>query len=155
MVLAAMGAPLSKERELVEGSKDKHYEEWIYGQVPQTVRFVRFIGDRVTQVRVAALGQAIAVRNRNEMEGYLDPEDIHEVAMGDGRPADGESTGAKPPTMLKPGEVSPGSSQQVQRPVSIPSASPTQTRNDPLPAGAAAPRGDADPAVSKLVNGAI
>src|ERR1017187_8305431 len=38
MVLAAMGAPESKVRELVPGSTDRHYEEWLYGQVPQTVR---------------------------------------------------------------------------------------------------------------------
>src|ERR1039458_3700847 len=42
MVLAAMGPPQSKVRELVPGSTDRHYEEWIYGQSPQTVRFVRF-----------------------------------------------------------------------------------------------------------------
>jgi hypothetical protein len=151
MVLAAMGAPLSKERELVDGSKDKHYEEWIYGQVPQTVRFVRFVGDRVTQVRVAALGQSIAVRDQNEMQGYLDPEDTHEVAMGDGQPANAESAAGKPPTMLKPGEVAPGSSMQVQKPVTVPPA--TQTRNDPLPAGTSTPpeTSPPPPAGSKLV----
>jgi hypothetical protein len=140
MVLAAMGAPLSKERELMDGSQDKHYEEWIYGQVPQTVRFVRFVGDRVTQVRVAALGEAIAVRDQNEMQGYLDPEDTHEVAMGDGNPGNSEAAPARPPTMLKPGEIAPGSSQQVKA-VAMPSASPTQSKNDPLPAGNSAPAG--------------
>jgi hypothetical protein len=120
MVLAAMGAPLSKVRELEPGSADKHYEEWIFGQVPQTVRFVRFVGDRVVQVRVAALGQPIAVHNQDEMHGYLDPVDIHEIAMGDGRPGGGDSGAAAPPTILKPGEVAPGSQQQVRLPVSAP-----------------------------------
>jgi hypothetical protein len=137
MVLAAMGAPLSKERELIDGSKDRHYEEWIYGQVPQTVRFVRFVGDRVTQVRVAALGQSIAVHDKNEMQGYFDPEDTREVALGDGTPGSSEAAPAKPPTILKPGEIAPGSSRQVLKPVSVPSA--TQNRNDPVAAGAAAP----------------
>lgn len=134
MVLAAMGAPLSKVRELMPGSADKHYEEWIYGQVPQTVRFVRFIGDRVIQVRVAALGQAIAVHDQNEMHGYLDPEDIHEVAMGDSKPGGGESgsAAAPPPTILKPGEIAPGSSQRVQMPVAAPASSPD--KRDPAPA---------------------
>jgi hypothetical protein len=122
MVLAAMGAPLSKERELLPGSSDKHYEEWIYGQVPQTVRFVRFVGDRVIQVRTAALGQPIAVRDQNEMHGYLDPEDTREIAMGDGKPGSGDSGATKPPSILKPGEVAPGSSQQVRLPVSAPTA---------------------------------
>jgi hypothetical protein len=121
-VLAAMGAPISKERELLPGSNDKHYEEWIYGQVPQTVHFVRFVGDRVIQVRTAALGQAIAVRDENEMHGYLDPEDTREIAMGDGKPGSGDSGATKPPSILKPGEVAPGSSQQVRLPVSAPTA---------------------------------
>jgi hypothetical protein len=120
MVLAAMGAPLSKVRELVPGSNDRHYEEWIYGQVPQTVHFVRFEGDRVTQVRTAALGQPIATRTENDMQGYLDPEDTREIAMGDGKPANGDTGATRPPTILKAGEVAPGSSQQVRLPVSAP-----------------------------------
>lgn len=121
MVLAAMGAPLSKERELLPGTAD-HYEEWIYGQVPQTVRFVRFMGDRVTQVRIAALGQPIAVHDQDELHGYLDPQDTREIAMGDGKPGGSETRA--PPTILKPGEIAPGSSQQVQLPVSAPAPDP-------------------------------
>jgi hypothetical protein len=131
MVLAAMGAPLSKERELLPGSSDKHYEEWIYGQVPQTVHFVRFVGDRVVQVKTAALGQPIAVRDQNEMHGYLDPEDTREIAMGDGKPGNADSGATKPPTILKPGEVAPGSSQQVRLPVSAPAATQDKTGADP------------------------
>ena len=59
--------------------------------MPQTVHFVRFEGDRVTQVRIAALGQPIAIHDQNEMRGYLDPEDTHEIAMGDGKPGNGEA----------------------------------------------------------------
>jgi hypothetical protein len=140
MVLAAMGPPQSKVRELVPGSTDRHYEEWIYGQAPQTVRFVRFEHDRVTQLRIAALGQAIAVHDENEMHGYLDPEDTREVAMGDAKPGSGEAAAAKPPSILKPGEVAPGSSQQVQMPVSIPKPSPGS--NDPAPASSPEPAAD-------------
>jgi len=122
MVLAAMGAPDSKVRELMEGSTDKHYEEWIYGHAPQTVRFVRFVGDRVTQVRIAALGQPIAIHDQNELRGYLDPEDTREIAMGDSKPGNGEEGSKTPPTILKPGEVAPGSSQQVNKPVNRPAA---------------------------------
>jgi hypothetical protein len=127
MVLAAMGAPQSKLRELVPGSTDKHYEEWIYGQAPQTVRFVRFVGDRVIQVRVAALGQPIAIHDQNELHGYLDPGDSdanREIALGDPQRGNGDSDSgrAAPPSILKPGEVAPGSSigGQVQMPVSAP-----------------------------------
>ncbi len=129
MVLAAMGAPESKIRELLPGSADEHYEEWIYGQVPQTVRFVRFVGDRVTQVRIAALGQPIAIHDKNEMQGYLDPEDTHEIAMGDSNPGGGESAAAKaPPTILNPGEVAPGSSRHVLLPVSTPPPDTAQNK---------------------------
>jgi hypothetical protein len=130
MVLAAMGAPQSKVRELVPGTTDRHYEEWIFGQMPQTVRFVRFEGDRVTQIRTAAMGQPIATRDQDEMQGYLDPDQTREVAMGDGKPGDRsggpESASAPPPpSILKPGERAPGSSQRVQYP-------PTQSKpSDP------------------------
>jgi hypothetical protein len=137
MVLAAMGAPESKVRELVPGSTDRHYEEWIFGRVPQTVRFVRIEGDRVTQVKIAALGQPIALHTENELHGYLDPEDTHEVAMGDAVQSNDDDAHSKgtPPTILKPGEVGAGSSaQRVQYPV--------PTKEQPIPA---APGSPADP----------
>jgi hypothetical protein len=147
MVLAAMGAPESKVRELLPGSTDQHYEEWIYGQVPQTVRFVRFVGDRVIQVRVAALGQPIAIHDQNEMHGYLDPEGVREVTLGDNKPPDTEDDGpAKaPPTILKPGEAAPGSPQRVRLPVPVPAAGGGEDKKDPAAAPAAGP-GDAAPA---------
>jgi hypothetical protein len=136
MVLAAMGAPQSKIRELVPGSTDRHYEEWIYGQMPQTVRFVRFEGDRVTQVRIAAMGQPIVLHDTDEMQGYLDPEDTREVAMGDGKLGDRSGdTGraAAPPTILKPGETAPGASQRVQLPVSSSTPPPDKAGGVPTP----------------------
>jgi hypothetical protein len=132
MVLAAMGAPQSKVRELVPGSSDQHYEEWIYGQSPQTVRFVRFMHDRVTQLRIAALGQPIVIHDKNELRGYLDeenPDTTREIALGDGE-ADKGSSG--PPTILKPGEVAPGS-QRVRLPVNLPDTAP-ETAPDTAPA---------------------
>jgi len=125
MVLAAMGEPQSKVRELVPGSTTRRYEEWIYGQMPQTVRFVRFEGDRVTQLRIAALGKPIVIHDQNELRGYLDPEDTHEVAMGDAKPGNGEDGSAKPPTILKPGEAAPGSQKRVLLPV--PASTPVPT----------------------------
>jgi hypothetical protein len=134
MVLAAMGAPDSKVRELVAGSETQHYEEWIYGHMPQTVHFVRIQGDRVTQVRVAALGQAIAVHTQTEMQGYIDPEDFHEIAEGDVRPGgggDGDGPGKAPPTILNPGEASPGSTRRVLLPTTPVGQGQDQSRNAP------------------------
>jgi len=45
MVMAAMGQPVNKVREPGE-ENGPETEEWIYGEPPSTVRFVRFIGDR-------------------------------------------------------------------------------------------------------------
>jgi hypothetical protein len=132
MVLAAMGEPQSKLRELVPGSTTRRYEEWIYGQMPQTVRFVRFEGDHVTQLRIAALGKPIVVQDKNEMRGYLDPEDsdaTHEIAMGDGKSGNGNDGTAKPPTILKPGEAAPGSQKRVLLPV--PASSPAPQEGKP------------------------
>ena len=134
MVIASAGAPESKVRELEPGSDSVHYEEWIYGKVPQTVRFVRIENDRVTQVRTAALGQPIAVKNENELEGYLDPLDTHEIAMGDrsaGSEEDARPSGA-PPTLRKPGDAEPpNSAQRVQYPV--------PHKEQPLPAAPGSP----------------
>ena len=45
MVLAALGAPISKHREHTAADGDPNspmYEEWLYGQTPQPIQFVRF-----------------------------------------------------------------------------------------------------------------
>jgi hypothetical protein len=138
MVLAAMGAPEQKIRELVPGSTDRHYEEWIFGHMPQTVRFVRFEGERVTQVRIAAMGQPIAVHDKDELQGYLDPDDTREIAMGDGKEtADGRVSA--PPTILKPGENAPGAAQRVQMPVAKPASQPQASPGDAGAQPASAP----------------
>jgi len=138
MVIAAMGPPLSKTREMEEGT-DRHYEEWIYGQVPQTVRFVRFVGDRVTQVRVAALGQPIAVHDQDEMEGYFgngDPSARREVALGDAPAAgQGEGGGRSKPTILKPGEEAPGAEGRVQLPADSDSSPAPKSSSTDAPLG--------------------
>jgi len=98
--------------------------------MPQTVRFVRFEGDRVKQMRIAALGKPIVIHDQDEMRGYLDPEDTHELAMGDAKPGNGEDGAAKPPTILKPGEAAPGSQRRVLLPVpaSTPDSTPAQDK---------------------------
>ena len=108
MVLAALGAPENKMREQQSGDPNgARYEEWIYGHVPQTIRFVRFVGDRVTMVEIAALGKPIEIHNTNEM-GDFDQTPTREVAMGDKDPKGGEEgKSAAPPTLRLPGETAP------------------------------------------------
>ncbi len=127
MVLAALGAPESKmrERDGVEGSGAR-YEEWIYGHVPQTVRFIRFKGDRVAQVEIAELGKPLAVHDKDEMGAYTNPVETREIAMGDVPQGGAEGTHAAgaPPSLRKPGEAAPASgSGQVQFPSAKPASS--------------------------------
>jgi hypothetical protein len=120
MVLAALGAPESKVREQPSGDPNgARYEEWIYGHVPQTVRFVRFVGDRVTLVEIAALGKPIEIHDKDEMGGYELPGLTREIAMGDRKPGGAEegAPAPPPPTLRKPGEPAPPSgSNKVQFP---------------------------------------
>lgn len=106
MVLAAMGAPESKVRETDPGGE--RYEDWIYGHQPQTIRFVRFVGDRVSQIKVAELGKPMQVRNEDEMAGYRQPRPTSIVTVGDREDAgSGAKTGDRTsaPSLKKPGEV--------------------------------------------------
>lgn len=112
MVLAALGQPRSKVREHDDAGKS--YEEWIYGQPPQTVHFVRFIGDRVTMIKVATRGEPMVVRDKDETGGEVPAVDTATVAYGDQQPGDG-SGAHKAPTLRKPGDPDlPGEMKQVQ-----------------------------------------
>ena len=106
MVLAALGPPENKMREQQSGDPNGgKYEEWIYGHVPQTIRFVRFIGDRVTVVEIAELGKPIVIHDKDEMAGYNAPPNTREVALGDQQqPKQGEDPGRQAPSLRMPGE---------------------------------------------------
>jgi len=122
MVLAALGAPESKLREQPSGDANgSRYEEWIYGHVPQTVRFVRFVGDRVTMIEIAALGKPMEIHDKDEMAGYIAPVLEREIALGDRKPDPENTAGgapAAPPTLRKPGEpiAMPNAAGKVQFP---------------------------------------
>ncbi len=135
MVLAAMGEPERKIREQESGdASGARYEEWIYGHQPQTIHFVRFVGDRVTVVEIAALGKPLEIHNKDEMAGYNPPAPTREIAMGDQQPAGSGSGQAPPPSLRKPGEaVPPGGSGKVQFPTAGQPATPA-TRIPPVPA---------------------
>ncbi len=133
MVLAALGQPEAKLR---EGATEGRYEEWIYGHQPQPVKFVRFIGDRVSLVKIAAVGKPVEVHDQDELAGYLPSAPTHTVALGDAQPTEENRPG--PPTLKRPGETLPAENGGVvnrkvqypedQRPAPIPaepaSASP-------------------------------
>lgn len=137
MVLAALGAPENKMREQQSGDPNgARYEEWIYGHVPQTIRFVRFVGDRVTVVEIAALGKPIEIHDKDEMGGFNTPVPTREVAMGDKEQGEEETKPAAPPSLRLPGEPVPdGGPGKVQFPTNGPVAPipppPTTSSTDP------------------------
>jgi hypothetical protein len=135
MVLAALGAPENKMRE--QQSSDPgggRYEEWIYGHVPQTIRFVRFVGDRVTVVEIAALGKPIEIHNKDEMAGLNPSAPTREVAMGDQQQGGTEDKLAAPPSLRLPGEAAPADGPgKVQFPTDKPAPIPPPPTADPTP----------------------
>ena len=105
MVIAALGQPESKMRERAQDSATGEvFEEWVYGHMPQTIRFVRFRGDRVILLKTAALGKAIATLDKDELAGYRDPSTLHTVALGDAAPDDKNVPSLKSPKEHLPDE---------------------------------------------------
>src|SRR5579875_3750930 len=85
MVRYAKGLPEQKIREEENG---QNIEIWVYGQQPQPVEFVRFIGSFVVRDEVAKVGQPMLVRSANEMGDYWGNQPVvasnqHEIQMGD------------------------------------------------------------------------
>lgn len=110
MVIAAVGEPKTKEREHSGNGDDNNpsYEEWIYGETPQPIRFVRFRNGRVVRLEIAALGKPIEVHDKNELG--IAPEatlQARAVLNGDRQATvDGsDTTKTPPPTLRRPGEV--------------------------------------------------
>ncbi len=66
MVILVKDRPLQKIREKDE--KGHEYEDWLYGQPPEEVVFVRFVGDEVVQVKTAKPGGDIVVKTQKEIE---------------------------------------------------------------------------------------
>src|ERR1700752_4056887 len=64
MVLHARGKAPKKVR---EGDGDTDYEEWIYGEPPQDVDFVRIVGDEVVRVETMKVGGQKIVRTEKEV----------------------------------------------------------------------------------------
>ncbi len=90
MVGYALGRPNQKVRE-----KDEHgvdYEEWIYGQPPSDMQFVRFVGDEVVRLEIMKVGGEKVVRTEREMQ----PPEQPQVAQ--------TTVPAKRPSLRRPGE---------------------------------------------------
>lgn len=105
MVLASLGQPETKMRErAADSASGEVFEEWIYGHTPQTIRFVRFRGDRVILLKTGALGKAVDVREKDELADYRDPTRERMVRLG-GDMHDTDDGGGKAPSLKTDAEI--------------------------------------------------
>jgi hypothetical protein len=106
MVLKAVGQPDQKVREM-DGQMP--FEEWIYGQPPHEVQFVRFNGNRVIRLEIADVGQPPVIRDKDETDGYFAGQFVRQVRLGDAPPAapNQEHAPTAAPTLRQPGEQLP------------------------------------------------
>jgi len=92
MVIYAKGRPPKKIREK-DGETD--YEDWIYGEPPQDVDFVRLVGDEVVRVEtINVSGEKII---RTEKEVNLEQPTLAKEQEIQAHPV-------SPPTLRRPGE---------------------------------------------------
>jgi len=106
MVLKAVGQPDQKVREM-DGQTP--FEEWIYGEAPHEVQFVRFNGNRVIRLEIADVGQPPVIRDKDETDGYFAGQFVRQVRLGDAPPTgpNQEHAPAPAPTLRQPGEKLP------------------------------------------------
>ena len=135
MVLFAMGQPQRKVREM-DGQMP--FEEWIYGQPPKDVQFVRVNGNRVIRVELAKVGEKPQIFEKDEVEGLMRTDGTplappvnttKTVAMGDTQRNPDTQAPAPPPSLRNPGEQLPQDqpgqgSAGTMRPVQFPKQKP-------------------------------
>lgn len=115
MVIYAKGRPPKKIRETTPGSDESvEYEEWIYGEPPQDVDFVRLVGDEVIRVETMKVdGQKIVRVNK-------------EVDLGTTEVAKKQETRpANAPTLRRPGEEMPDTNPETRS--TVPPVAPSST----------------------------
>jgi hypothetical protein len=104
MVLHSKGKPPKKVR---ERDGETQYEEWIYGEAPEDVVFVRFVEDEVVRVEIMRVnGEKIV---RTEKEVILLPKETDKEAK-----KEPEERPSSAPSLRRPGE----DSQDVPQPAS-------------------------------------
>jgi hypothetical protein len=113
MVIYAKGRAEKKNREKVG---DVEYEEWIYGEPPHDVDFVRFVGDEVVRVETMKVGGEKIVKTEKEVNLPEQPT----VAKAPDEP---QIRPVNAPTLRRPGEELP-STQDPTRSTPDPSRQP-------------------------------
>ncbi len=121
MVIYAKGRPPKKVRETADGVE---YEEWIYGEPPQDVDFVRFVGDEVVRIETMKVDGQKLVRVEKEV-------DLGAATVAKKQ----EARPANAPTLRRPGEEMPESNpaNPSRTPPIAPVPPPSGPGSDPGP----------------------
>jgi hypothetical protein len=125
MVIYSKGRPPKKIRDKDDSGTD--YEEWIYGDPPQEVEFVRFQGAFVNRLEIMTVDGQKIVRTEKEVELASKQGQLEETKPTP-RPKDA-------PTLRRPGEKPEDPSGQLSQPAQYPPAVDTTTPQG-LPPGA-------------------
>jgi hypothetical protein len=96
MVIYAKGRPDKKIRE--KDDQGTEYEDWIYGEPPHDVDFVRVVADEVIRVETMKVGGQKIVRTEKEVN--LGGPTVASAAQKEDKPV-------KAPTLRRPGEEAP------------------------------------------------
>ncbi len=124
MVIYSKGRPDNKIRE--KDDKGAEYEDWIYGEPPKDVDFVRIVGDEVIRVETMKVNGEKIVKTQKEIE--LGGPQVAVAAQNE------QKQQTKAPTLRRPGEEAP-----EQRGTSAPMPLPRDTGGSPLPPDAGGP----------------
>ena len=137
MVIDALGRPPKRIRES-DGNVD--YEEWIYGQPPGDVQFVRFVNEEVIRVeniqvggdKIVKTAREVKVNNVTGAATMIDPNAPPTTAAA-APPADASQTAevkkpAKAPTLRRPGE-------EAEDQKAMGKSLPGELGSKPIPAG--------------------
>lgn len=126
MVLHAVGKAPKKVR---ERDGDTEYEEWIYGDPPRDVDFVRIIGDEVVRIETMRVGGQKILRTEKEVILPKPDRDQEAKREEEVRPANA-------PSLRRPGE----DAEDVPKPADgINPIPPTAPPNVPQPPGNSGP----------------
>jgi hypothetical protein len=101
MVQYAKGRPPRRYR---DRDGDTEYEEWIYGQPPEQVEFIRFVGETVARIEIMQVDGQKIVRNTNEV-GDLNAALSENAKVNQTKPAEDDSSTRSAPSLMRPGET--------------------------------------------------
>jgi len=128
MVLHAKGRPPRKVR---ERDGETEYEEWIYGEPPADVEFVRLVGDEVVRVEMIKVSGEKIVRTEKEI--ILQPAEKDKEKDKEAKTEPSERPG-NAPTLRRPGEDPQEAPQPARGSTPLPPPPPPGP-DDPKPQG--------------------